>query len=109
MAEQRRLNPIKTHLYDRKSRLKRVYGLSLEEYERMHAEQNGLCAICGSSDAKRPKHRVRGYLCVDHCHKTGKVRGLLCWKCNAAMGNLEDDIALLEKAAAYLRHHQRTA
>ena len=74
----------------------RQYGISPEEYDRRLALQNGVCAIC----KKKPKRRL---LFVDHCHRTGKVRGLLCMKCNSALGLYEDDPTLAEAATAYLR------
>jgi len=74
----------------------RQYGISPEEYDRILALQNGVCAIC----RKKPNRRL---LYVDHCHRTGKVRGLLCMKCNSALGLYEDDPNLTEAATAYLR------
>jgi hypothetical protein len=77
----------------RTAHLKR-YGISPAEYEALLAKQGGVCAIC----RKRSKQR----LCVDHCHVTGMVRGLLCLKCNGALGYLKDDQASLVAALAYL-------
>ena len=71
------------------------YGITVEEYDRMFAEQDGKCAICG---VKVEKHR----LCVDHDHATGKVRGLLCRLCNRHLGGFRDSIDLLRRAIAYL-------
>ena len=76
--------------------LRRVFGISLEEYERMEQAQQGLCAIC---KCKCP-HRKR--LCVDHDHKTKKVRGLLCDPCNRGIEALKDSPEVLRAAAAYL-------
>lgn len=56
------------------------------------------CEICGDPP---PKHRK--YLAVDHCHTTGKIRGMLCDACNTALGKFKDDIALMEKAIDYLK------
>lgn len=78
--------------------LKKKYGISLEEFNQMVEKQNGCCAICG-------KHHSENFmqsLCVDHDHKTGRVRGLLCRRCNAGIGNLNDSIQLLQNAVAYL-------
>ncbi len=77
------------------ARLLRSYGISREEYNKMLAEQNEVCAICKQKDNKR--------LAVDHCHKTGKVRGLLCAKHNRALGAFNDDPSLLEAAIKYLK------
>jgi hypothetical protein len=79
----------------------RKYGLSADEFEAMLATQGGCCAICGSDSAGRKDHEA---LSVDHCHATGKVRGLLCSKCNTAIGLLNDDPRALLNAAAYLEN-----
>jgi hypothetical protein len=87
-----------THKHDsaspkRRAHLRR-YGISPAEYDALLAKQGGACAIC----RKRSKQR----LCVDHCHVTGMVRGLLCHECNGALGYLRDDQASLVAALAYL-------
>jgi Recombination endonuclease VII len=66
----------------------------MEDYRRMLSKQNGACAIC--------KQVFQETLAVDHCHTTGKVRGLLCRKCNTGLGNYGDDPGRLREAAAYL-------
>lgn len=71
-----------------------VHGLSVDEYECRVAAQNGCCAICGKA--------VDGNLCVDHCHETGGVRGLLCKPCNFGLGLFGDDPERLRRAADYL-------
>ena len=81
----------------RRSRLKKAFGLTLEEYDELLVKQNDGCGICGrsrSDDGRR--------LAVDHCHDTGKIRGLLCSSCNMALGMLNDDLELLKKAVDYL-------
>lgn len=70
------------------------YKLTLEEYQRMFTEQKERCAICGIKDFS-PK--------IDHNHKTGRVRGILCFNCNCALGAFKDDIVVLKSAIAYLR------
>ena len=82
----------------RKSALKCSYRMSLEQYEQLLVRQNGACAICGKQTTKR--------LCVDHCHATGRVRGLLCSKCNLGIGQLDDDPGLMRAAIAYLSRRQ---
>lgn len=83
--------------------LKRNYGITLSDYERMYAEQSGRCKICGGEGFVMNKDRHRVKLVVDHCHATGKVRGLLCHNCNRALGLLNDNIQSLENAIAYLK------
>lgn len=73
------------------------YGLSAEKYNEMFKKQNGVCKIC---EKECLSHSV---LSVDHCHKTGKIRGLLCVKCNTSLGMLNDDISLFYKAIEYLK------
>lgn len=77
------------------SRLRRRYGITLADKERMHVEQSGRCGICQRDDIWR--------LVVDHCHETGKVRGLLCDRCNQAIGALGDCAESVERALRYLR------
>lgn len=84
--------------YNRTNTLKRRYSITVEDYSRMLAEQGGGCAICKSSDPKNGKKN----LCVDHCHSTGRVRGLLCGPCNRALGCFYDDISSLKRAISYL-------
>lgn len=70
---------------------------TVEEYDAMLAAQGGGCAIC---EIKVDRNGRR--LAVDHCHDTGVVRGILCMNCNATLGRMNDDPALLRKAAEYL-------
>jgi hypothetical protein len=87
-----------------KSRLKRnlksLYGLTVEQYEKMITDQKGICLIC-----ERHVTECRQRLNVDHDHITGKVRGLLCGPCNAALGIFQDDIEILKRAVAYLEYN----
>ena len=84
--------------YERKTVLKSKYGLTLEAFDEMVEKQNGVCAICLKSEVDVLKKR----LSVDHCHKTGKVRGLLCSRCNQAIGLMKDDVSSLARAIEYL-------
>lgn len=84
-----------------KSFIKRRYGISYEQYEELLAEQDHKCAICKSKGPNNKRARVKFF--VDHCHSTGKVRGLLCSKCNQAIGLMNDDISLLSSAIDYLK------
>ncbi len=79
--------------------LLRNYGLHLRDYEALLAFQDGKCAICGT---RTPRRRNRVNWFVDHCHRTGRVRGLLCAPCNAALGGMKDDPKILEAAIRYL-------
>jgi|SRR3989442_882027 len=72
----------------------RHYGISWQDYKAMAARQAGACAIC-----KRKPGRT---LHIDHCHSTGKVRGLLCNNCNSGLGSFDDQCSLLQAAAEYL-------
>lgn len=76
----------------------RKYGLTMADFDALLASQGGVCAICKGS---RSGPGVRFH--VDHCHKSSKVRGLLCSRCNTAIGLLQDDPLIAESAAAYLR------
>lgn len=82
--------------YERKTKLRSKYGLSVEEWEVMYADQNGLCAICRLPLVETKIH-------VDHNHTTGEVRGLLCRLCNPGIGYFQDDPELLMRAAEYLQ------
>jgi hypothetical protein len=79
-----------------------MYGITTDELLRLEQESNGLCAICN-----RPPSGESGEarLAVDHDHATGKVRGLLCGKCNKGLGLLQDDPAILAAAIAYLEEN----
>jgi hypothetical protein len=85
--------------YHLASRAKR-YGLTLEAYKAILADQGGICAIC------RCAPKTRRALQIDHCHATGTVRGLLCERCNMALGLLDDDVARIGAAAEYVRRHK---
>ena len=84
---------------DRRSYLRRKYGISVEQYDELFETQEGRCAICGSE----PTPGIS--LHVDHDHETGERRGLLCFKCNNALGDFNDDTGQLIRAVAYLESH----
>ena len=84
----------------RKSQFKSIYGLTLEEYDRKYEHQNGCCYICGKHE-----QQAGSRLAVDHCHKTNKVRKLLCRNCNLLLGHAKDNIDILQKAILYLKEH----
>lgn len=84
--------------YDAKDNyLIRNYGITSAEYDEMFEAQDGVCAICGQEE----QVKTRG-LSVDHCHTTGKVRGLLCSYCNMGLGLFKDDTESLINAVKYL-------
>jgi hypothetical protein len=86
--------------------LLRTFNLALTDYNKMLAEQNNVCAICGKDEVVcfRKSNKTMS-LAVDHDHKTGKIRGLLCKKCNTAIGMFYDNIDLLTSAIKYLEKH----
>jgi len=90
---------------ERNGALLRAFGITLADYDRMHAEQDGKCAICRSPETEMKNGKLR-WLSVDHDHRTGKVRQLLCGACNRGIGKLRDDPELMRRAADYLRKHQ---
>lgn len=83
---------------DRRRELKKKYGMTFEDWEKLKKSQGGKCAIC---------ERVPDKLVTDHCHKTGKVCGLLCDRCNRGIGLLRDNSDLVGKAAEYLKKNER--
>ena len=83
--------------------LKRRYGITSEDYGNMLEAQDNKCAICRIAKCKTGRN-----FAVDHDHKTGKVRALLCGNCNQGIGGLQDDPELLRKAALYLERHIST-
>ena len=87
-----------SHKEDRRRReYLRKYKITIENYNNILVKQNHRCAICGKDEVDNGK-----YLAVDHNHKTGKVRGLLCNQCNSGLGFYKDDINILLKAVIYL-------
>ena len=80
------------------TKLKRRFGITLEQFNQMYEKQNGKCLICDATESLLG-HR----LAVDHCHTTGKIRGLLCKSCNVALGGFKDNIENLKRAIEYLK------
>lgn len=83
----------------RDGQLRIKFNISLDDYKKLLTKQKGKCIICGSIDKDRD-------LAVDHCHKTGKIRGLLCSACNVGLGKFKDNVKLLNKAIKYLRSYK---
>lgn len=86
----------------RVSKLRIAFGLSPQAYEALYQSQHGRCAICGKSE-EEVLVICKRKLFVDHDHNTGRIRGLLCMKCNGGLGMLLDSAEMLERALAYLR------
>lgn len=87
-------NPDKYKAYRRKTCLKNRYGITVEEYEKLLKNQSNVCAICNQSRSATFQ--------VDHNHKKGKIRGLLCRECNRGIGLLGDSAENLKRAVKYL-------
>jgi hypothetical protein len=98
-AKKREANPDYYRDYD----LRKKYRITIVDYNKMLSEQNGVCAICGNPETRVDKRLNRvSNLAVDHCHETGKIRGLLCHACNAMLGQSGDSADRLRLGAAYL-------
>ena len=97
----------------REKMLKSVYGLTLEAYDGMLKSQNHQCLICHTKDPskggrKSGKGGAMKHFCVDHDHKTGKVRGLLCYSCNRIIGMIEENPEWCNRAIDYIEKHETT-
>jgi hypothetical protein len=86
-------NPERNKVHDLSKRLRIKYGLTIDQYNQMIRAQNGQCAICC----------VKSALCVDHCHKNGNVRELLCNSCNTLLGHAKESEDILRSAIEYLK------
>jgi hypothetical protein len=97
-------NPEKAHLSQRERNLKHRFGVDLDWYQTQLKKQNYCCAICKVKENNVIKgNRADISFAVDHCHKTGKIRGLLCNQCNRALGLFKDSSELITKAIEYLK------
>lgn len=83
----------------------RRFGITPEELDALVRVQNGRCAICGTPD---PGAQTSGEWCIDHDHVTGKIRGLLCSRCNTGIGMLRDDPDVIASAFEYVRRHRES-
>ncbi len=81
------------------NKIRKQYGISLQQFTDLLNEQGGKCAIC-----EKPMEVIRRRMNIDHCHETNQVRGILCSGCNTGLGHLGDNIAGLQKALAYLQN-----
>jgi hypothetical protein len=89
--------------YSKDYKLQERYNIILDEYQNLLKSQNGVCAICGKAESSTNcKGKIR-HLSVDHNHKTGKIRGLLCGNCNLGFGSFKENISILKSAPKYAR------
>jgi hypothetical protein len=93
-------------------RLRRTYGITPEEFERRLLEQDGRCEICNIEMKQAAQRNKDGSIrslgvCIDHCHATGIVRGLICSGCNKALGHFKDDPVRMRAAADYIEKYRR--
>ena len=86
--------------------LKRTFNLTREQFNEKLKAQNYVCACCGEAETGVSKTGGIKNLAVDHCHTTGKIRGLLCWRCNGTLGKVNDSIELLQAHIKYLIKHK---
>lgn len=117
VREDRLANPEKYREYDKKFRYKNLeksrykdvlkkHKVTHEEYQNLFNANNGLCHICNKKETMINRSKTGPCrLALDHCHATGKIRGLLCHACNRAIGNFKDNIKFLKSAIAYLEKH----
>lgn len=112
-ARYRELNKIrgqsdKRKLQYRSAYIKRKYGISLDQYEEMLKNQNGVCAICKEPETFiHPKKNDVYRLAIDHNHDTGEIRELLCRRCNTMLGECKENQFLLLALIEYLKKHTK--
>jgi len=100
--EHRRLHPNECKDRGRRNYIRRTYGLTPEQYNQMLEDQGYKCEICRGSDTHSRTDRLN----VDHCHKTKRNRGLLCYRCNTMLGMALDNTEILQNAIDYLRKYR---
>jgi hypothetical protein len=116
LEEDRKMNPERYRNYAAKYhelnaeirttiKIIKKYGLSLEEYKKMVNDCDNRCSICKDYEKSLFQGKIRR-LCLDHCHETGKIRGLVCFSCNIGLGKFEDNIHRLQAAIDYLKRHE---
>jgi hypothetical protein len=96
-----KMGPLRTEL-----EILRRRQITLERYHAMLVEQDDRCAICNRKENRKSRNGGITRLCIDHCHETNAVRGLLCHSCNTAIGKLEDNLELILKAHDYVKYHK---
>lgn len=85
----------------RERNIKKLYGITVDQFNAMLIRQEGKCAICGTTEPGG-----KGNFFVDHCHETGKIRELLCLHCNSAIGYFRDNISYMQKGIDYINKHK---
>lgn len=98
LKQKRQFGKVEYRNRRRKYELVHYYNISSEEYAKLVHNQNNKCAICGL--------KPEPHLAIDHCHDTNKIRGLLCRKCNSAIGLFNDDVRIIENALLYLNKNK---
>jgi len=94
---------LKNKIQDKSNNLKSCYGITFDDYMEIYNKQNGCCLICGTKkDFISEKNKSNNVLAVDHCHISGRIRGLLCSCCNKSLGGFKDNIDILNNAILYL-------
>jgi hypothetical protein len=99
------MSPAERSVYHREWFLQRRFKITGDQFKEMLAAQGGGCAICGRPETHKGRKGKSKHLSVDHCHSSGKVRGLLCVSCNRGIGYFEDRIDRLRNAIFYLEKH----
>jgi hypothetical protein len=94
-------NKERLRLKSRAGILRRNYNITIDQYNQMLKDQNECCAIC-----HKHKSLFKKNLAVDHCHKTSKVRGLLCTLCNQSLGSLNEDVNVINNMIKYIEKHK---
>lgn len=104
----RQKNLVRSRFLDSSKTLKHNYGITLDQYNILAELQNNKCKVCLKEETAKAtgKDRKIKRLAVDHCHRTGKVRGLLCQKCNQALGLLHEDERTIKNLLEYLNSHK---
>lgn len=111
----KRNDPVKKAVWDKQYRARdnhyinkkaKEFNVSVEYLEKLYKDSKGVCAICNKPETaiSSHKHRRIRMLCIDHDHKTDKIRGVLCGRCNAAIGHFKDDVNSMHAAIRYLNN-----
>lgn len=100
-------NPKLLEERSRRNNLRVIFNIELEDYESMLKQQNYVCAICNRPETTVVRGKL-ARLAVDHDHKTGKIRQLLCGKCNKALGLFDESVDIMLNAIEYVRKHAST-